>query len=335
MHDLPKIREWRNVDLATFRNEIVPAYRPAVLKGLVADWKLVREAKTPQAIVDYFRRFDTSRVAQAFIGKPENKGRYFYADDMRGVNFERRDEPFSETLARLECLIGVDNPETSYVGSAPIPELLPEFRQEIPLDIVHRGIPPRLWFGNASVVATHFDLSDNVACVAGGSRRFTLFPPDQISNLYIGPIDFTLAGQPCSMVDLNNPDFERFPRFRDALAHAQTADLEPGDAIYVPYLWWHHVQGFDPINVLVNYWWNDSQSGHPDALEALVHALMTIRANPEPRREAWRAFFEHYVFEKHGDPSAHLRLESKGILGPMNPRLSQFMKNWLLRVMNR
>ena len=36
------------------------------------------------------------------------------------------------------------------------------------------------------------------------------------------------------------------------------ADLEPGDAIYIPALWWHAVQATGELNVLVNYWWNEA-----------------------------------------------------------------------------
>ena len=59
---------------------------------------------------------------------------------------------------------------------------------------------PRIWLGNRSEVSAHFDLSDNIACVVAGRRRFTLFPPDQVANLYVGPLDHTMAGQPASMV---------------------------------------------------------------------------------------------------------------------------------------
>ena len=117
---------------------------------------------------------------------------------------------------------------------------------------------PRIWIGNRSLVSTHFDLSDNIACVVAGRRRFTLFPPEQLPNLYVGPLDHTMAGQPASMVELNAPDFERFPRFREALAAAVTAELEPGDAIYIPTLWWHQIEALAPFNILVNYWWEDA-----------------------------------------------------------------------------
>src|SRR3546814_4100254 len=71
---------------------------------------------------------------------------------------------------------------------------------------------PRVWIGNATHVSTHYDVSSNLACVVAGRRRFTLFPPDQIANLYVGPLDVTMAGQPASMVDLAAPDLTQIGR---------------------------------------------------------------------------------------------------------------------------
>ncbi|MFX7984900.1 cupin-like domain-containing protein, partial [Acinetobacter baumannii] len=88
--------------------------------------------------------------------------------------------------------------------------------------------------------------------VAAGRRRFTVFPPEQLPNLYLGPLDPTPAGQPVSLVDFHQPDFERFPRFRDALAAGEAAELAPGDAVYIPSMWFHHVEGLAPVNLLIN-----------------------------------------------------------------------------------
>ncbi|MFX6149073.1 cupin-like domain-containing protein, partial [Acinetobacter baumannii] len=87
---------------------------------------------------------------------------------------------------------------------------------------------------------------------------FTLFPPDQFGNLYLGPLDNTPAGRAVSMVDFAEPDFAAHPRFREALAHAQVAELEPGDAIFIPSMWYHHVEGRSAFNVLINYWWRET-----------------------------------------------------------------------------
>ena len=56
------------------------------------------------------------------------------------------------------------------------------------------GVPPRLWLGNAIKVATHYDQMENIGIVVTGRRRFTLFPPEQVANLYMGPIELTPAG---------------------------------------------------------------------------------------------------------------------------------------------
>ena len=83
-------------------------------------------------------------------------------------------------------------------------------------------------------------------------------PADQFRNLYLGPIDNTPAGRAVSMVDLAAPDLATYPRFADAMASALVADLEPGDALYIPSLWYHHVEASAPFNVLINYWWRDT-----------------------------------------------------------------------------
>ena len=119
--------------------------------------------------------------------------------------------------------------------------------------------------------------------------------PDQIANLYIGPLDFAPTGAAMSLVSLRSPDFEKFPRFRDALAAAQVADLGPGDAIYIPPLWWHHVESLESFNVLVNYWWHDfagEGASADSAFDALLHGILSIRKLPPATRCAWAAFSE-------------------------------------------
>jgi ribosomal protein L16 Arg81 hydroxylase len=98
-----------------------------------------------------------------------------------------------------------------------------------------------MWIGNRAMIAAHFDNNYNIACVVSGRRRFTVFPPEQVSNLYIGPLLRTPGGSPISTVDLRDPDYTKYPKFAQALESAEEAELEPGDAIYIPILWWHGV----------------------------------------------------------------------------------------------
>jgi hypothetical protein len=191
---------------------------------------------------------------------------------------------------------------------------LPGFDQENRMALLPPSVEPRAWLGNRVVVAAHYDPSENIACVVAGKRQFTLFPPGQVENLYPGPFELTPAGPTISMVDFDDPDFERFPRFHTALDHALAAELQAGDAIYIPYLWWHHVRSTEPINLLINYWWSPPSAAVTHPVEALIHAITAIRSLPPHPREAWAAIFRHYVFK--GEPVAsHLPAGQQGILG--------------------
>jgi hypothetical protein len=327
--------EFRDVDPRRFREEIVPAYRPYVLRGLVGSWPAVQAGlDSPEAFAGYLKRLDLGRPVETFVGPPEIEGRFFYAPDLAGFNFERRPQRVGETLDLLLSLAGQAAPPSVYCGSAPMADHLPAFQAENRLDLVDPATPPRLWIGNAVSVAAHYDLSDNIACVVAGRRRFTLFPPEQVVNLYVGPLEHTLAGQPISMAPLDVPDFERYPRFAQALEAAQTAVLEPGDAIYIPTMWWHAVRALEPVNALVNYWWDD-QPDSSAPFEALVHAILGVRDLPAPRREAWRAMFEHYVFQTGDDPAAHLAPDRRGVLGKLTPDLRRRIKSFLMYGLNR
>jgi hypothetical protein len=330
------IREIPIPDAATFRDAIVGGYAPVVIRGLVHDWPLVAAAaQSVDAVAAHLLQFDRGAAAEAFVGAPEIDGRFFYSPDMKGFNFERRRGGFAELLRYLLGVVDKEGAPSVYAGALETAQMLPGFAEANPLPLLDGlDAPPRVWLGNRSTITTHFDVSDNVACVAAGRRRFTLFPPDQIHNLYVGPLDRTVAGQPTSMVELNNPDFARYPRFREALAAAQTAELAPGDAIYIPALWWHQVEALAPFNALVNYWWNDS----PDAaarFDAMVHAALAIGHMPEARRDAWEAMFDTFVFRHHGDPVDHLAPEHRSVLGEPTPALRQYIKAYLARGLQR
>ena len=323
------------IDHKAFREEILPAGQPVILKDLVKDWPAVRAGlDSPRALADYLRGFDRGKQVAVLEGPPSIRGHFFYREDMRGMNFERRPGTISATIERLLAQAGDPGPAALYVESTPTQEHLPPFAGENPNPLLPPTVTPRIWLGNQLVVQTHFDLSSNIACVAGGRRRFTVFPPDQVANLYVGPIEFNISGPPISMVPLRNPDLARFPRFADALAASQSADLTPGDAIFIPYGWWHHVEALEPFNVLVNYWWNEArQVGSP--FDSMLHAILTLRDLPPEQRAVWRALFEHYVFTSGDESMSHLPREQRGMLGPPSPERAQAIRAILARAFTR
>lgn len=332
-----KVAEWHDVDAAKFRDEIVPLHRPALLKGMIDNWPAVHAARvSPKEACRYVAGFYGGAPVEAFVGPPDIGGRFFYRPDMAGFNFERKRARLTDFLGYLLNQIGVEDPPALYIGASPVPETLPGFDSENKLNLVgDKPAVPRIWIGNNISVTTHFDLSDNIACVVGGRRRFIIFPPSELPNLYVGPLDHTMAGQPASMVSVHDPDLATYPRFAQALEAAEVADLEPGDAIYIPSLWWHHVDSLDPFNILVNYWWDDAPADAGSPFEAMAYGILTIANLPPERREQWRILFDHYVFRRNGDPAEHLAPEHRGILGPSTPQLRARIRQFLLRALSR
>ncbi|WP_245824673.1 cupin-like domain-containing protein [Sphingomonas azotifigens] len=337
MSPLPAPKPVRELDAMTrarFDAEIRPAREPVVLRGLGAAWPAVQAGRTgPTAIVDYCKRFSHDAPVGAIVGDPSIKGRFFYNDDVTGMNFVRGVSPLDPFLDRL--LRELERP-TGYamaVQSIPAPELLPGFTDENAIALVDADVAPRLWLGNALRVALHYDLMENVGIVVAGRRRFTLFPPEQVSNLYMSPLELTPAGTPTSFVDIAEPDLARFPRFAAAAEHAQVAELGPGDAIYIPFQWWHAVDSLEPVNLFANYWWTPAQRDMLNPHDALLHALFSLRMLPEDQRRGWRAMFDHLVFQLHGDPAAHIPEAARGVLGEPTPEQVQRARDTLRRAL--
>lgn len=313
-----KTPEYTVVDAPAFTRDVAAAGRPVILRGLVRDWEAVRAGQQgSRALTDYLKRFAGPQPVRVISNPAANKGLFFYDDDLKGPNFTSRDMPLADFLTDLLAMGATPNPPSVAAQSLIEPVAARGFSAANPTPFPAGQAIARLWVGNAGVVQTHHDMSENLACAVAGRRRFTLFPPSQTANLYLGPFERTLAGSLISMVRLDAPDTARFPKFHEAWAEAETADLEPGDALYIPYMWWHHVQSFDPVALLVNYWWNDS-APELRPMEALIHALVSVRDLPPLQREAWRAMFEAFVFDAGDEPGAHLPQDVRGMQGQMS-----------------
>ncbi len=317
---------------------LVAAGEPVVLRGIARDWALVQAGRrSTQAALDYLRGFDAGVPVQYSFGGPEIEGRPFYNADFTALNFEVRRGLLSQVLDEIAGTFDVPHPPTYYVASLLIERALPGFALANDAGLAAQGInaAASIWIGNRVTASCHYDTPDNLACCAVGRRRFTLFPPEQIDNLYPGPLEPTPGGQVVSVVDFDHPDFERHPRFRDALASAQSAVLEPGDAVFIPSMWWHHVRSLEPFNVLVNYWWRSSPAFLSSPLPALQHAMWALRDLPEREKQAWAKIFEYYVFGSAGQAGQHLPEAARGELAPFDETLARRVRAQLLGRLNR
>jgi hypothetical protein len=331
-----EVKEVANTYSGEIPVEVFGSSEPLTLRGLVSDWPLTKLGlESFDEASNYILKFYEDRPVNVALGKSETKGRVFYNDDFSGFNYQSLKVGLDKLLEKIGEHKEDKSPPAMYMASTMVDQWLPGFREEN--DIVVSGADPlvSIWMGNRSRIGAHYDLPDNIACSVVGRRRFTLFPPDQISNLYPGPLDFSPGGQAISVVDFHNPDYERFPKFRSAVENAQVVELGPGDAVFVPSMWWHHVESLDPFNVLINYWWRQSPGFMTTPMSTLHHALLTIRRLPPSQRAAWKEIFNHYIFESNDETNAHIPEQAQGILGAMDEDLARKLRSLVLNQLNR
>jgi hypothetical protein len=306
-------------------DELFAGNAPVLMRGLVSDWPLVQAARRggAAAVMEQLAANYNKKPVIVYEGDPEMGGRFAYNAAVNGFNYRAERRDLVEVLDRIRAGFDSDAHPYYYMNSIRADQSFPALAAQNSLVFDHPVFDRhvrvgKIWIGTESVAAAHYDTPRNIACCVLGRRRFTLFRPEQIRNLYPGPLQLTPGGQVVTMADLRNPDFERFPRLRQALDDAWIADMEPGDALYYPSLWWHEVEARDRFNVMMNYWWVDSPAYMGDPMDVLMHAMLGLRDRPFADRQGWRALFDYYIFGDNELPRAHLPEHIQGALADMN-----------------
>lgn len=322
-------------------DDLIERQEPVVLEGVASAWPLAAHGRDgPRQTVDYLKQFAGERLVTAFTGPPEIHGRFHHDAEVKGLNFSAERVPFATFLEKILAHQDEEVAPSLYIGSTDLDRFLPGLRAANDLSLDHptfRHQPPlaSVWIGNRTTAPAHYDMSNNLACCIVGRRRFTLFPPEHIANLYPGPLEPTPAGQVVTMVDFRQPDFDRYPRFREALEAAQVADMEAGDVLFYPALWWHQVEARDSFNVMINYWWNPVPAFIDTPQTTLLHALLSLRDRPETEKRAWRAVFDYYVFGDADEAGSHLPQHARGVLGGLDDMKARRLRAQILNRLNR
>ncbi|HVF94565.1 MAG TPA: cupin-like domain-containing protein [Sphingomonas sp.] len=332
---LARVPEVPVADAAALDALLRTAHRPFVVRGLVADWPLVRagrrSARDARGYILEHRRDVPFTVS---VGASGGDGRLFYDAAMQ-MNFATVQSKLDEVFAHIDTIEDTADARPIYLASIDMLGFFNGLHEANHVDLGDRAPLASIWMGTRTRIAAHNDVPDNLACVAVGRRRFTLFPREQFRNLYLGPVDNTPAGRAVSMVDFHAPDFAAHPRFRDALDHAQVAELEAGDALYIPAMWWHHVEGLAAFNVLVNYWWRTSPRWLGQPQDALNHAILAVRDLPDDQKRHWRDMFDYYVFDDGEAATAHIPEQARSVLAPLTPDTAGRLRAFLLRALSR
>lgn len=340
--NLPRVQEISDGDLSTLDiNVLIEGGQPIILRNGYKDKALVQYGlQSDHSAMNFIRRCHNGEELTAFVADAESRGRFFYNADTTGLNFEASKMDLDYFLDEIVRTNACTKPKAYYAGSTDIKTFFPhmlEADELVPNNELFKLHPPiiSIWMGNRTTAPTHFDMSNNVAACMVGRRRFTLFPPEQIHNLYPGPLFPTPAGQVVSMVDLKNPDHGKYPNFSKAFDAAQVAELNPGDILIYPAMWWHQVEALDGFNVLINYWWNNAPSHLDIPMNTLLHGILSLRGRPDYEKEAWRELFDFYLFADMNKATDHIAPKAHGFLGKIDANMGRRLRMILRNKMNR
>ena len=100
---------------------------------------------------------------------------------------------------------------------------------------------------------THYDVMHNILIQVTGTKLVTLWPPSEDSNLYT-------EGSSSRVPEVHAPETARFPRFSRTHEGRVEALLLPGQAVFIPPLWFHHVS-MPEFSVGINVFWRGAPNG--------------------------------------------------------------------------
>ncbi|XP_021254606.1 tRNA wybutosine-synthesizing protein 5 isoform X2 [Numida meleagris] len=131
---------------------------------------------------------------------------------------------------------------------------------------------------------------DNFLIQVTGRKRVVLYSPRDVPYLY-------LSGTKSEVLDVDNPDFEKYPLFVKAKRYQ--CYLEAGDVLFIPAMWFHNVIS-EEFGVALNVFWkhlpaecydksdtygNKDPTAASRAIQILDRALKTLEELPEEYRD--------------------------------------------------
>ena len=129
------------------------------------------------------------------------------------MNFATVRAKLGDVFARIAADESQPNTRPIYLASIDLHDFFTGLAEANTVELGDRAPLAGIWMGTRTRIAAHNDVPDNLACVAVGRRRFTLFPREQFPNLYLGPVDNTPRGARSAWSISTRPIWLRHPRF--------------------------------------------------------------------------------------------------------------------------
>lgn len=236
-------RHFEQPSMEEFNEKIFRLKLPAVLTGCIGHWRALTLWKDPNYLY----------TVMGFRTVPIEIGSSYTEEDwtQRLVNFSDF----------LQEYIIADSNEVGYLAQHQLFEQVPELKDDfdVPLYCFFSDEPreessptPHVnsWLGPANTVSPlHYDRYNNLLCQVFGYKRVILYSPDEAGYLY--PHESRLL-ENTARVDPLKPDYDKWPNFRKA--NRMTFYLKPGEMLYIPPKWWHHVTALTP-SFSISFWW--------------------------------------------------------------------------------
>ncbi|XP_014229131.1 jmjC domain-containing protein 5 isoform X1 [Trichogramma pretiosum] len=235
------VQHYFKPSMELFYNNIFQPKVPAILKGCIEHWK----ALTLWKDVGYLQRIAGNRTVPIEIGSR-------YTDD----DWTQSLITFADFL---KTHITNRNNEIGYLAQHQLFNQIPELKNDFSIpdycsfsDKEDSEEFPDInaWFGPSGTVSPlHYDPKNNLLCQVFGYKRIILYGPGDSDNLY--PYETKMLCN-TAKVDPYNPNYKDYPRFQDS--KGSMCYLKPGDMLFIPPKWWHHVVGLTS-SFSISFWW--------------------------------------------------------------------------------
>lgn len=220
-----------------FRSQFLRKNRPLKLTGVVPHWPAAKKWT-----FDFFCQLGKDHEVLLEEGNVMQKQTSF------------RRETFADYVKKIQK--DTSSEERGYLSVFRIFNAFPELRSDVDFSLLDQfklKASTSGWVGpKGTVTGYHVDWGDNILAQIQGRKELHLAPPAATPNMYPGK-KFD-QGTTISDVNMDEFDASRFPRFLEVEHHRVV--LNPGEMVFIPRGWWHHVRSLDPSISVSNITWS-------------------------------------------------------------------------------
>jgi len=222
--------------MGVFKSEYAEKGRPVLIMGLTRDWP-AHATWNPEYLRE---KIGNRRVPIKTYSSAE--GRYGFPTfrfTTFGDYLDLQEDPHQRRLCRL----GDVNIEPF------LSELSPDIRR--PALVESSTCRAALFTGVDTFCNAHYHTADEALLTqVFGQKRILLFPPRYAQSLY--PVPWYQLANNWSSVNVEMPDLDRHPRFKEA--QPIEVLVSPGQSLYIPVHWFHAVFGVGMTATVTWFW---------------------------------------------------------------------------------